>query len=243
MSWETVSTLMQNAPPEVLPLLGVASVWLWNFAEDGASAAHCVDGCLTLHYALAEYGIGSRVEAVILELEGNGTHTRYGGTGPHYNPDGTFNGHVVLVVPPADRLLDPTLQQYREVPDTEAATVPLMIKLNGTSLGPGAFEVPRTDHRVRYHAVPEHLREAWRNTKITANDSVYRRAGATLAANVFDMMRSSEYFRDKALASPYPRLHRLVHALGAAQTVADKQGGYRFRLPGAADEVRLADIP
>ncbi|MEV0589409.1 hypothetical protein [Nonomuraea sp. NPDC050310] len=242
MSLETVSTLMLNAPPEALPLLGLAGVWLWNVAEDGKGAAYCVDGCLTLHYALAEYGIDSRVEAVILDVEGNGTHSRYGGNGPHYNPNGTFNGHTVLIVPAADRLLDPTLQQYREVPDTEAATSPLMVKLNGTSLGPAAMEVARSDHRVRYHSVPEDLREAWRNAKITANESAYRWAGANLAANVFDMLRS-EFFREATLASPYPRLHRLVQALGEAKTIADRQGGYRFRPAGVTGEVRLADIP
>jgi hypothetical protein len=127
MSLETVTTLMLNAPAEALPLLGLAGVWLWNIAEDGKGAAYCVDGCLTLHYALAEYGIESRVEAVIIDVEGNGTRTRYGGDGPNYNADGIFNGHAVLVVPAADRFLDPTLQQYREVPETEAATVPLMV--------------------------------------------------------------------------------------------------------------------
>ncbi len=151
MSLETVTTLMLNATPEALPLLALAGVWLWNVAEDGKGAAFCVDGCLTLHYALAEYGIASRVEAVILDVEGNVTHGRFGGNGPHDNANGTFNGHAVLVVPEADRLLDPTLQQYREVPDTEAATIPLMVKLNGTSLDPAEMEVARSDHRVRYH--------------------------------------------------------------------------------------------
>lgn len=56
-------------------------------------------------------------------------------------------------------------------------------------------------------------------------------------------MLRSEFFRDSTLASPYPRLHRLVRALGEAKTVADRQGGYRFRPAGAAGEVRLADIP
>ncbi|WP_431920975.1 hypothetical protein [Nonomuraea jabiensis] len=88
----------------------------------------------------------------------------------------------------------------------------------------------------------EHLREAWRNATITANEDAYRWAGANLAANVFDMLRS-EFFREATLASPYPRLHRLVRALGEAKTVADRQGGYRFRPAGAAAEVRLADIP
>jgi hypothetical protein len=232
---------MLNAPVETLPLIGLAGVWLWNVAEDGKGAAYCVDGCLTLHYALAEYGIASRVEAVILDVEGNGSHTRYGGDGPHYNVDGTFNGHAVLVVPEAGRFLDPTLQQYAEAPDTEAATVPLIVKLDGANWGTAALEVARSDHRVRYHPVPEHLRDAWRNTRITVNEDTYRWAGANLAANVFDMLRS-EFFRDKTLASPYPRLHRLVQALGEATTIADRQGGYRFRPAGAAAEVRLADI-
>ncbi|MEU6784983.1 hypothetical protein ABZ912_37820 [Nonomuraea angiospora] len=35
MSLETVTTLMLNAPPEALPLLGLAGVRLWNVAEDG----------------------------------------------------------------------------------------------------------------------------------------------------------------------------------------------------------------
>lgn len=32
-----------------------------------AAAAHCVDGCVTLRYALGEYGIDSRVEAIGLQ--------------------------------------------------------------------------------------------------------------------------------------------------------------------------------
>jgi hypothetical protein len=95
---------------------------------------------------------------------------------------------------------------------------------------------------VRYHPVPEDLREAWRNAKITANENAYRWAGANLAANVFDMLRS-EFFREATLASPYPRLHRLVQALGEAKTIADRQGGYRFRPAGVTGEARLADIP
>ncbi|MFI6317113.1 hypothetical protein ACIBG8_06320 [Nonomuraea sp. NPDC050556] len=241
MGMETVTTLMLNAEAEALPLIGVAAVWLWNVAEDGEGAAYCVDGCLTLHYALAEFGIASRVEAVILEMEGNGSHTLYGGDGPSYNANGTFNGHAVLVVPDAHRFLDPTLQQYAEVPETEEATGPLMARLPaGVSLGTAVLEVARSGHRVRYHPVPEHLREAWRNPAITANEAAYRQAGANLAANVFDMLRT-EFFRDKILAAPYPRLHRLLQALGEAKSSADGNG-YRFRPAGAASDVRLADI-
>lgn len=83
----TVSRLMGSVPDEVLPLAALAAVWLWNLAEDGEEAAHCVDGCLTLHYALAEYQISSRVEAVELQLHGNGRDTFYGSQqGPGTTP-------------------------------------------------------------------------------------------------------------------------------------------------------------
>ena len=62
---EDIHHLMAAAPPAALPLVGLTSPWLWNLAEDQAAAAHCVDGCLTLHYALAEFGIRSHVEAGI----------------------------------------------------------------------------------------------------------------------------------------------------------------------------------
>ncbi|MEU7893392.1 hypothetical protein AB0B45_11040 [Nonomuraea sp. NPDC049152] len=43
------------------------------------------------------------------------------------------------------------------------------------------------------------------------------------------------------VASPHPRLRRLVQALDGAKTVADGDG-YRFRLPDSGQEGRLADF-
>ncbi|WP_327591418.1 hypothetical protein OHA25_60995 (plasmid) [Nonomuraea sp. NBC_00507] len=241
ISVETVTQLMLAAPPDALPLVGMAGVWLWNVAQDAPSAAYCVDGCLTLHYALAEYGIDSRVEAVILEANGNGARTLYGGDGPHWNPDGTFNGHTVLVVPAAGRFLDATLRQYAEVPNTEHAALLLGPLIDGEGLGSAPLPMHRRDHLVVYHPVPDGQRDAWRGPPLIAHDAAYRRAGANLAANVIDMLRQ-EYLRDKTLASPYPRLRRLVRALDGAKSVADDHG-YRFGLPGSRKEVRLADFP
>ena len=61
---DDVHRIMAPAAADVLPLLALEAVWLWNMAEDGPAAAHCVDGCLTLHYALGEFGLESRVEAI-----------------------------------------------------------------------------------------------------------------------------------------------------------------------------------
>ncbi|WP_113701041.1 hypothetical protein [Nonomuraea lactucae] len=191
-------------------------------------------------YALAQYGIDSRVEAVILEADGNGSHTLYGGDGPHWNPDGTFNGHTVLVVPAAGRFLDATLQQYAEVPNTEQAALLMGPLIDGEGRGSSPLPTHRRDHLVVYHPVPDGQRDVWRGPQVVAHEAAYRKAGANLAANVIDMLRR-EFLRDKTLASPYPRLRRLVQALDGAKTVADGHG-YRFRLPRSGQEVRLADL-
>jgi hypothetical protein len=187
---DTAVRLMRSVPDEVLPLAALAAVWLWNLAEDGEEAAHCVDGCLTLHCALAEYQIGSNVEAVQLQLHGNGRNTFYGSQqGPRYNPDGTFNGHAVLLVPGAGRLIDPTVQQYPEVPDTEKAMLPVVAPLPAPGgLGSQPYLVDRGDHQVIYLPVAEDQRQSWRSPLITANMAGYRRAGANLAAGVVAMM-------------------------------------------------------
>jgi hypothetical protein len=119
---------MRNAPAEALPLVGLPAVLLWNMAEDGTHAAACVDSCITLRYALAEYGVASKIEAVGVGISAAGTEpTLYGPDGgmrPHYNADGTFNGHTILLIPAAGRFLDPTVQQFPAIPRTVRASVP-----------------------------------------------------------------------------------------------------------------------
>jgi hypothetical protein len=239
----TVGRLMASVSDEVLPLAALAAVWLWNLAEDGEEAAHCVDGCLTLHCALAEYQISSGVEAVELELHGNGWDTFYGSQqGPRYNPDGSFNGHAILLVPGAGRLIDPTLQQYPEIPDTEKAALPVVAPLPAPGgLGSQPYLVDRGDHQVVYLPVAEHQRQAWRSPLITANMAGYRQAGANLAATVVSMMRRPG-LRDRAARFPYPRLRTLLAAVDGAELVADSRG-CRFRDPVTGGEFRLADVP
>src|SRR5215467_6343307 len=68
-SMDDVNAHLISASPAALPLYALADLWLWSLAQDQAAAAHCVDGCLTLHYALAEYGIDSRIEAIAICVE------------------------------------------------------------------------------------------------------------------------------------------------------------------------------
>jgi hypothetical protein len=242
---DDIGRLLSNAPAEVLPLMALPAVWLWNAAEDRRAAAHCVDCCLTIKYALSEYGIASEIQAVGVSIAapriepqmyggGNGLH-------PHYNPDGTFNGHTILVVPAEGRLLDPTIQQFAEVPRTVQAALPLMGRLPVPGgLGKAPFAVDRISHSVLYVPLSAPDRDAWRSPVIAQGAEEYREAGANLAANVFDIMRG-EGFRDRTAHSPYLRIRDLLRALDGTTSVADSRG-YRFADPVTGRELRLADI-
>lgn len=236
---------MSAAPPAALPLVGLTSLWLWNLAEDRAAAAHCVDGCLTLHYALAEFGIRSHVEAITICIEqttaGAGPGAMYG-QHPRYNADGTFNGHTILVVTGAGRLIDPTIQQFPQVPPSKQALLPLQAPLPVPGgMGTSPVAIPREDHLVMYLPLPEHLRQAWRGPAVTARTADYRKAGAHLAANTLAVLQIED-MRPKAEQSPYPRLRALLAALDGTKPVADSRG-FRFADPETGKEIWLSDVP
>ncbi|MFF0249968.1 hypothetical protein [Streptosporangium sandarakinum] len=242
MDIDDLGEAILHAPADIAPILALTGAWMWNAAQDAISAAHCIDACLTLHHALGVYGIDSHLEPVTLAISGNGSSTLYGGDGPHWNPNGSFNGHVVLAIPEAGRFVDATIQQYREVPVSTHGNVPIIARLpNDTGLGVQPFGVSRGDHQVVYAPVPPEQREAWRHPRIAAQDAAYRNAGANLAGNVFDMLRIAD-LRDKIRQSPYPRLRHLLDVLGDAETVVGP-GLYGFRRRGDGTVVTLSDIP
>ena len=238
--------LLAQAPEPELPLMAVPAVWLLDLARQGCAAAHCIDGCVTISYALAEFGISSQIQAVGVAIAaGRATAPRPAcaiGRYPHYNEDGTFNGHTILVIPAAGRFLDPTIQQFPRVPHTARAALPAIGRLPVPgALGTEPICVDRTDHAVLYVPLPAPGPEAWRSPVIDQRAAEYRAAGANLAAHVFDLMRMPG-FRDQTARSPYPRLPRLLAGLDGTTAVLDR-GGYRFADPGTGRELRLADIP
>jgi hypothetical protein len=243
---EELLRLLAQTPPELLPLIALPAVWLWDLSKERCAAAHCVDGCVTVQYALAEFGIGSEIQAVGVGIStGRAGPPRPGcaiGRSPHYNEDGTFNGHTILVIPAVARLLDPTVQQFPRVPHTARAALPVIGPLPVPGgLGTEPVCVDRTDHAVLYVPLPAPDRDAWRSPAIDERAAGYRAAGANLAAHVVDLMRMPG-FRDQAGRSPYPRLRRLLAALDGTTAVIDR-GGYRFSDPATGRQLRLADVP
>jgi hypothetical protein len=145
------------------------------------------------------------------------------------------------VIPAAGRLLDPTIQQFAQVPRTVKATLPVMGPLPVPGgLGTAPIGVDRTDHLVLYMPLPAPYRNAWQSPVLAQQADKYQGAVANLAANVFDIMRG-EGFRDRT-AHSYPRLRALLTALDGTTTVADPRG-YRLADPATGRELRLADIP
>jgi hypothetical protein len=242
LSMDDIYPLMEAAPPEALPLIALPAVLLWNAAQDKAAAAHCVDACQTLHYALGEYGLRSEIQAVRLRIDRDGNPGTLRGENPRYNADGTFNGHTILIVPPAGRFIDPTIQQFPEVPQTAVSTMPLMAQLPArTSLGTDTLAVARLEYMAIYLPFRGPERYAWQGPRIDAHADMYRLTGANLAANVFDILRQ-EPFRERVEQSPYPRLRALLAALGNAESVV-AGGRYEFADPVTEARRQLADVP
>ena len=154
--------LVASASPEQLPLMPLPAAWLWHAAESGHAAAHCVDARLTVHFALAGYGFESEVQAVGVAIVSDSGDDIIG-LSPRFNSDGTFNGHAIVVVPAAGRLIDPTVQQFPTAPPTVRATLPVVAGLpsEGT-LGEELFAVVRDEYTVGYWPLAEPERYAWR---------------------------------------------------------------------------------
>jgi hypothetical protein len=240
-SLDDLAPLLSAGSPEQLPLMALPSVWLWNAAEDGHAAAHCIEACLTVHFALAEYGIESDVQAVGVTIIGDGPDDVYG-ISPRFNSDGTFNGHTILVIPSAGRLIDPTIQQFPGVPRTVLATLPVLGGLPaGRSLGEDVFAVVRKEYTIGYWPLREPERYAWRGPVVEAHLDDFRAAGGELAANTFDMLRMP-HVRDRIAQSPYPRLRALLSALDGWPSVVE-DGRYLFADPATGQPRSLADMP
>jgi hypothetical protein len=201
---------------------------------------------VTVQYALAEYGIASEIQAVGVGIAAAGTEPQlYGGDDglrPHYNQDGTFNGHTILVIPAAGRLLDPDYPAVRGDPAYGA----------GRAAGNGPTACPgRARHsavRYRPHRSLRALRPAARPVPQRLAKPGPRPASRRVSGSGREPGRQrvntmrGEGLHDRIVRSPYPRLRALLTALDGTTTVADAHG-YRFADPATGRELRLVDIP
>jgi hypothetical protein len=208
---DDVHGLLADAPPAALPLFALTALWLWNLTQDRA-AARCIDGCLTLHHALAQYGITSRVETVAIwvhDLRPGRPTGEVLGQDPHFDADGTFTGHTVLVATGAGRFIDPTIQRFTPGTSWEMRQ-PLVAPLPAPDgLGEVPIGIPRGHLGIAYAQLPACQRQAWRCATVDARDADFRQTGEDLAADALALLQIPDV-RPRALQSPYPRLQKLL---------------------------------
>ena len=132
--------------------MGCVDVWMYHAAENHLPGNHCVDACLCISHALMVFGISSQIEPVMVAVEGAGSRTLYGLDRAALPTRRLLQRHVVLVLPELGRFLDPTIQQYPEVPmslagePAAAAERPRRYRVNHP--WPGLL-LPSSDHRRR----------------------------------------------------------------------------------------------
>jgi hypothetical protein len=241
---ELCALVMSGAAPESVPLIGAASVWLARAADAGGPAAGCVAACLVVRQALAVFGITSRVEAVAVAAESpNGRATLYGHPeGPRFNDDGTFDGHTVLMVTGAGRLLDPTVQQFAEVPRRADACMPLIAPVGelGDLAPPGTqLRIMRSDHVITYILLEPQYRQSWRSHVIDALAGDFRAQGEDVAAIVLELTR--RIHGDHA-SLPDPRRRRQLAAVEGMDLADDPESGCYFASPATGCQIRLTDV-
>jgi len=244
--------LIFNMPADRMPLIAPTVVWAIHAAKPRAiDPALCIDACLALRYAFEVYGIAAHPAAVQVGIGPVGEdperlyERRYGPEQAYFNVDGTFNGHLVLVVPHPGVFIDATVQQFPEVPKTDLAVMPALGGLPSPyGLGTDPYLVRRADNDFLYVPQAEEVESIiYRNRKVAVNMAKLRATGLFLASNAFDMLRHPDV-RAKIRTAPYPRLQRQLDALGEAERIVrSRDGVWNFLDPQTGAEIRLSDIP
>ncbi len=86
--------------------------------------------------------------------------------------------------------IDPTIQQFAEVPDSGRAVLPVVARLPAPAgLGEQPFGVDRVDHSVVYLPLLEREREAWHAPVVDSHTAAYRGSSARTATAAVPAVR------------------------------------------------------
>jgi hypothetical protein len=252
------SMLAGNVQGESLVPMMLMALWVLRAAESGVPPNVCVDACQTLRYAFAEFGIEAQLAAVDLVVDDPARGTTLHGT-PEPSWEGTeLDGHCILWLPRHRRFLDPTVTQYPGA--ARLGVGPVMGRMNavtgpqdkaqaiteGQALPEGAhFAVPRGPGMLLYTVgSQEATRVITGNPWIVQYAGDHRRAGGNLASYALDALRRPSVV-SIARAAPFPRVTRLLAAIGDAPSDIDEAGNWYFMMPdpgGGHRRLRIDEI-
>ncbi len=110
-------------------------------------------------------------------------------------------------MPDPGRLIDPTIQQFAEVPATDFDALPVLLPIPPGRL-PGGQQLGavRAEQMVVYTILPDEQRDRWFDGVTALTDVGYIRAGAWYAANALGLMS----VLPQSEPTPYPRLNALL---------------------------------
>ncbi|MFC9916540.1 hypothetical protein [Streptomyces sp. NPDC059862] len=246
------ATLLQHAKPDQLVELVLPHLWV-SIIDGSAPANVCVDACQTLRNAYGQLGVRAELQPVNLVIQDQtGNRVRFGSLTPSWTGT-SWNGHCVLVLPDSERIVDPTIEQFEKVRAIGAGPMIGKVALSteptpgGGLMEPGAQVVLRRGDLVVTYTVagPKALDSILDHPEVRAHVAGHRRTGVNVASLTLDALRSAGV-RERAMQTPYPRLHALLQAVGDAPHEADENGDVRFLLPddeGRERWLRLDELP
>jgi len=213
--------------------------------RDVLPAERCVDDCLVLTHAYAQFGMEAEVRVTELTVTDSVTASRavHGSLEPRWEGDGMFHGHTVVWLPEHCCLVDPTAEQYEEIAAYRDGPV---IATAGPSAAEGI---------VRVSAARGFLRLVYvlgtREASAALLDYPYvreqggenMRRGVNVASQVLARLASCRPARETDTI-PYPRMAALTQAVRSLKARTDEDGFLYFsqRGPGAQTRMRLDEI-
>jgi len=166
-----------------------------------------------------------------------------------------LDGHCILYLPDEQRVVDATIEQFREIarlkqgPLVGRMAVELTPGLHGGGgrLPAGAqLPIRRANLTLLYTMADDDATRVILDHPAAQEDhSGHERAGVNLASATLEFLRRHSQARPLDL-SPYPRAAALLAAIGDVPGESDETGNWYFSVPGADGEtrrLRLDQIP
>lgn len=236
--------MANDAGVDLLPVTAVTYATLKRGRDHGIPVNSCVAICRIFNNALAHYGISSHLEAVTVEIQVDSRRVKYGPAKGAWYAEQTYLGHSVVVIPDLYTLVDPTNHQFSEVRKADTSGTPVIARVPGlmTDLGAVPISIDMDHYEITYAPNPVN-RDAWRPdlddvaAKIL-EDSVDLH-GEDVALEALELLRYAPTLA--MVGSLYPRIRRLVDALGDTEFVEDEVHGPCFKDKTGA-KLRLRDL-
>jgi GNAT superfamily N-acetyltransferase len=250
-----LSGMVTGTAPSAQTLLLTIVPTLWAGMLRGQLANICVDSCRILQCCYAQFGIRSEIRAVDLAVTDDAGRMHMHGTPQPSWEGNVLDGHCILYLPDEQRIVDATIEQFREIarlkhgPLVGRMAVQLTPGLHGSGgrLPAGAqLPVRRGNLSLLYTIADDDATRVILDHPAAREDhGGHQRAGVNLASATLEFLRRHSQARPLDL-SPYPRVAALLAAVGQASGETDQSGDWYFSVPGDGGEAsrrRLDQIP